>query len=395
MSFRCHWVIVVFAVLAAACSSSTTSSSTQTDAGQAAQDVASAIDTAIDSASSVDSVSSVDTTEPVDTIVDAGPQVPTCVATGAPGKDFDQSATGSDPYEKVGDFTISSLDGPVTLSKLWTGCDGHMFVIYHPDSKYASYAGAIWNSNPNVVFNQAPKDTHWYFLSYSSGDQAKQDVSIQRDKWLDALSKLSDEEQSHWKPRLHFIPVNAWQLPGWIGQTLKKKAVFHFGIDALQRRREIGLARPPMGNQPGNLRHLMFETQWYAWELKTRHQIDTLPDKKTVTIFDQVPVQSGWGGKKKFVDVEMPSAEELAQYDGAHLEIAHGCDGGLDSNCPDWDRETSLFVCDVPKGDTEPAPMACVATETQDCSCLGADGKTRTAKRKCNKDLSGFGACNC
>ena len=169
-------------------------------------------------------------------------------------------------------------------------------------------AGAIWNTSPSVVFTQAPKDTHWYFLSYSSGAQAKQDVEAQRNKWLDALSKRPEEEQAHWKPRLHFVPVSAWQLPGWIGATLKKKGVFHFGIDPMQRRREIGMARMPMGNQPGHLRHLVFETQWYAWELKQHHLIETLEGKKTVTIFDKVPVQSGWGGKKKFTDVDMPSA---------------------------------------------------------------------------------------
>ena len=308
---------------------------------------------------------------------------------------FDDSANGSEPYEKVGDFMINTVDGPISLSKLWTGCGGHMFVINHPDPKYAAYAGAIWKTDPNVVLKQAPKWTHWYFLSYSPDAQATAEVTAQREKWLNALLMLPKAEQEHWKPRLHFVTGQAWNLPGWIGQTLKKKSVFHFGIDAQQRRREIGLARMPIGNQPGNLRHLMLETKWYQWEVETDHKLAQLKKPTVVTIFDKVPVHSGWGYKKHFVQVELPNKAKMAEFDSAYLEIAHGCQGGIDKNCPDWDRETSLFLCDRAKDTAVPPPSQCTKSDAKPCPCIGSDGSETKGTQKCNKDGKGYGACQC
>ena len=133
---------------------------------------------------------------------------PACSATNPTGEPFDTTASGSDPWQKVSDFTVPTIDGPVSLSKLWTGCDSYVFVIHHPDPKYSAYAGAVWSSPPPVLFKEAPANTHWFFLSYDTN--AKQQVTAQRDKYLDALLKLPAKDQAHWKPRLHFVTQRAW-----------------------------------------------------------------------------------------------------------------------------------------------------------------------------------------
>ena len=320
-------------------------------------------------------------------------QGPACSATNPNGAAFDGTAKGSEPWQKVGDFTVPTVDGDVSLSKLWTGCDSYVFVIYHPNKQYAAYAGAVWKTSPSVLFKEAPKNTHWFFMSY--GSDAKGDASAQRDTYLDALLKLPAAQQKHWKPRLHFVTQRAFDLPGWIGASLKKKSVFFFTIDRHQRRREVGLVKPPVGNQPANLGYLAVESRIYNWEWQTDQDLAALPSPTVVDIFDKTPVQSGWGGKKHFVDVTLPAKDKMATLDTASLEIVHGCKDGIDKNCPDWDRETSLFLCARPKSEGPPPPVACKAKEKKPCPCIGADGKGAEGTQTCKNDGSGFGACSC
>jgi hypothetical protein len=382
---------------ATACSGNDTQTTTTPVA-----DTGTEADAGTDSGTETDAVAGTDTKTETETDTEAeadaglgttAPFGPACSPTNPNGAAFDNTATGSAPWDKVGDFTVATVDGDVTFSNLWTGCDSYVFVIHHPDPKYAAYAGAVWKTNPTVLFKQAPKNTHWFFMSYDNNAQSA--VSNRRDAYLNALGNQPADVQAHWKSRLHFVTTRAWDLPNWIGATLKKQGVFFFTIDRQQRRREVGLVKSPGGNSSASLRYLGLEALSYNWEHKLDQTTAAFKDKTVVTILDKVTVHGGWGYKKHFVDVTLPDAKAMATFDSASLEIAHGCKDGIDKNCPDWDREVSLFVCDTAKNPGVPPPVACTGTDAEPCTCLGADGVERKATRKCAKNGSGYGACGC
>lgn len=43
--------------------------------------------------------------------------------------------------------------------------------------------------------------------------------------------------------------------------------------------------------------------------------------------------------------VQLPSAERLSRYTGLHLDLALGCGGVRDEDCPAWDHVVQLYVC--------------------------------------------------
>ena len=320
---------------------------------------------------------------------DTSPAVPTC----GPQAAFDPTASGAAPSSRVGDLTLPTLDGDWNLAKNWTGCDSYVFVFTAPDAKY-TYAHAVWSSAPADLLKNSPTNVHYFFGSYDADDDtANATVQKQKDRFDAALAKLTPEKQAAWEGRLHYIAVVPFNLDGWLGAALQKAGVFGLAIDRQQTWRELGSLALPGANP--TLKSLVYEVQRLEYEAKNLNT--EAADKATVvSLWDHVNGGNGWGPPKVYADVTLPDAGEMAKFDTLMLDMAHGCKDGLDANCPDWDREAYMNVCDNTTESAASVAMACqTGTDTMDCTCAKPDGRSSVGKRACNADGKGYGVCEC
>ncbi len=359
-----------------------------------ADDVASGADAAdaqvSDVAEVADDAASTDDAQADDaaTDQDTGPALPTC----GPQAAFDLSAAGSGPGARVGDITLPTLDGDWSFAKNWTGCDHYVFVFTAPDAKY-TYAHAVWNSNPGDLLKNSPPNVHYFFGSYDADDEtATATVQAQKDKIDIALGKLSSDLQAQWAGRLHYLTVVPFNIDGWLGAALQKQGVFGFAIDRQQTWRELG-SLTGAGSSPV-LKALAYEVQ--RWEYEAKNAIAAAADGATVILlWDHINGGNGWGPPKVYADVTLPDAAEMAKFDTLKLDMAHGCTDGKDANCPDWDREAYMNICDWTTEPADSVAQSCSGTETVECGCAKPDGRTSKGTRTCAADGKSFGACAC
>ncbi len=316
-------------------------------------------------------------------VADTGPTVPTC----GPQAAFDLTATGTTPGTRVGDLTLPTLDGDWNLAQSWTGCDSYVFVFTAPGSQYSA-AQAVWKSSASDLLKNSPKNVHYFFGSYEADDAtAAATVQTQKDRFDTALAALPAEKQAAWAGRLHFLSVVPFNLANWLGAALQKAGVFGLAIDRQQQWREIGGI--------SNLKSLMYEVQRADYEAK--NALAEAADHATVVqLWTQTNGGNGWGPPKVYADVTLPNASQMAQFDTATLDMAHSCTGGLDANCPDWDREAYMNLCDQTTETAASVAMACqTGTDTLACGCVKPDGRSSVGTRACAADGKSYGGCEC
>ncbi|MFT7623610.1 MAG: hypothetical protein ACI9WU_002793 [Myxococcota bacterium] len=328
---------------------------------------------------------------------------PACSAQNPWGEPFDMDASGSGPMEKVGDFTLPTLDGDWNLADAWTGCDTVLFIAMSPGSQY-QYAQAIWDTPFEDLLKATPTNVHFVFMSYDAG-AATEHVTALKAKADAALGGMAQALQDHWADRLHFMTTGAFQAPGWVGPTLMEKGVFWFGIDRFQRRREVGLMNFPGGN-PSSV-NLTYEANAWNFEWDREQWLDSMNEHTEVTVWDTQVVQSGWGYTKIFGDVTLPDAAEMSGFDTMLLDLALGCDGPDEGSCPDWDREVNMYVCELALADNIDAETACqpqvkddegnetTPADTLACECAGPLGTNVERTQTCNAEGTGYSDCGC
>lgn len=308
---------------------------------------------------------------------------------------FDAAAQGTGQnWQKVQDFTLPTLDGDWTLSQHWTGCDSYLFLGTAPGSKYAPVQAA-WSALNSAWLKGLPKHVHVFFLSYAGTPaEVEADVTGQRERLLEALAQLPETEQNHWINRLHFVSVSGFDAPGWLGPALKKKGAFWWAIDALQRRRDVGMPQLPQASKL-DLGLLSHEAILFEFERLRDGPGAKSPDL-SVPLWQDQAVGAGWSSGGPVLEVELPPAAELASYSGLELDMTHLCgDDHSDASCPDWDREGFLYTCSRPSAAELPeVASACDAGAKLACSCDLASGGTQAGSRSCQGGKA-FGACEC
>ena len=152
------------------------------------------------------------------------------------------------------------------------------------------------------------------------------------------------------------------------------------------------MLQPPGGGNPA-MKYLGYDVQRLEYE--AANLIALGKDNATVVpLWEGANGGNGWGPPKAFADVVLPDAAAMKQFDTLVLDMAHGCKDGLDANCPDWDREAYMNVCDQPVQTGDLVGIACQGTETVACDCTTPVGGASQGVRTCQKD--GFqGACEC
>jgi Peptide-N-glycosidase F, C terminal len=271
---------------------------------------------------------------------DLAPAGPACSAENPHGAAFDTGEPGTTSRTLAGDFTVPTLDGDFTLSTAWTGCDSFLFIPYNASSPSSK---ALWSSSLDDLLTLSPPGVHYVFASFSA-TTAMADVTEIKSRVDAALANLSAEDQAHWKPRFHYITAGVRTLGNWISTWLARPQLA-FGIDRLQRIREVGLLAPVTGQQnPPELDFLAYEARYYDFEW-SRQQ--TLHDAKIIHVFDGTTMD-------QTVVVDFPDAKTMAGYDTMELDLGMWCKDHLEANCAQWDYIQDLVLCDS----TDPPPDA-------------------------------------
>ena len=119
-----------------------------------------------------------------------------------------------------------------------------------------------------------------------------------------------------------------------------------FGIDHLGNLRKFG--RIPFGFVDFDLmQHLAYEAGFLSWE-KSRDEHLAAEPAFEIEVFNQEAIgDPGWRGKRGTADIELPTAEEMAQFDGLEIDLGLACKFREDGNCPPWDYEVNLYLCDA------------------------------------------------
>ncbi len=370
-----HGIFAAAALFALAACGAKTPTSAADDAAPADD----AADTAL-----ADVAAPADATGTEDAATDTGgPAAPTC----GPQAKFDQTATGTAPGTRVADLTLPTLDGDWNLAANWTGCDSYVFIFTAPGSQYAA-AQALWKSSATDLLKNSPTNVHYFFGSYDADDAtAAASVQTQKARFDLALSLLTVDKQTAWAGRLHYLAVVPFNLPGWLGAALQKAGVFGLAIDRQQQWRELGANTV--------LKSISYEVQRFEYEA-TNATAQAADQATVIPLWNLTNGGNGWGPPQVYADVTLPDASQMAQFDTATLDMAHSCTGGLDANCPDWDREAYMNLCDQTTETAASVEMACLAgTDTMACGCAKPDGSGSLGTRTCGADGKSFGACVC
>ncbi len=300
------------------------------------------------------------------------------------------------------DFTVSLIDeGDVTLSELWTGEDSLLFAIKYGAS---GYNNEFWNTSVASLFYYTPTNVHIFFGSFDPSYAT--DMSEMKQRVDAALQMLSADEQAQWVGRIHYIDAQANALPGSVGQFIISHGYFLFGIDRLQRWREVGLlwdltddSRPIgyLGNEAVYFNYeaeLHWKTQGLERDVATTLDVWTAGDRHN----------GGWaGGFSSRWDVEFPDADTMAGFDKMAIWLYTACPDhkqGKDAGCNEWDYIQTVFICDDVAQAPDPPAQACTfdgqdGPETTTCDCITPVGDTVEGSRTCLEDGTDFGPCNC
>ena len=353
-----------------------------------------------------------------------------------PGVPFNQGPYDVGVLEAAAPFVLTTLDGDWDYEAEWTGQDSFLIVLKWSGSDYNTQ---VWNSDLGALFDRTPKNTHLFFGSYDNSYH--EDVVTMQGRVDTALASFSAEDQAHWKAHTHFIDQNAQALSGGVGQFIAARSLFWFAIDRRGTWREVGSIHDwptqsypisSIGNEPYN----------YNYELQIDQEMEAM-NALVVPVLEDLQHGGGWGGgANSYVEVELPSAADLADYNRMAVHMWMRCPNhlqGVDNGCPEWDRTELVYLCDQPygAGAAEPVEVACqphvagsdeqqglcagtesacssdadceddvvcegyaaavteVAADTIPCTCQKPEGDVVDVERSCRADGTGYDACPC
>ena len=276
---------------------------------------------------------------------------PACEGPSPMGQPFDTGAGGIDSRSLAGDFTVPTLDGDWSLKASWTGCDSYVFVNYNAG---ITQSKQMWKSDVSFLLAASPTNVHYFFLSNAGDDAAAAaDVTAMKVRVDAAVATMSGEDQAAWAARFHYVTKGARNLNNWISQMIAKRttamaATLAFGIDRLQKIREVGLLSPVTGaaGTPWEMDFLAYEVRYYNFEWKREQALRAEKAPKIIHVLDGTQTD-------QIVDVAFPDAATMAGYDTMELDMGMWCKDHLENNCAEWDYIQDLVLCDKDSG---PAP---------------------------------------
>jgi hypothetical protein len=357
----------------------------------------------------------------------------------AEGQPWSTGPYGTEYRDVAGPFTVPTLRGDFDFQSSWTGHDSHVFLITQTG---VDYSQQLWASEVIYWLQKSPLNVHYFFMAYADKngvDDAASHMAAMKSRVDEAVTKIGliagKPSECNWRRRIHYVPVSAWSLGDWVGPMLQQTPRLVFAIDRFQQLRPIGLLS--LVNGPPLLYHVRFEPEYYNFEWE-REQNLVKDDVTVVTLFNGEAVNGST------IDVEFPSAEEMATYDTLEMDLSQFCEGHDDQNCFEWDykaflnvREHPLVVdnphaetacqpkinaveaqqevlglcpdgqttctADIDCADSEPCEGYSAAVEevigvdadTLECQCAVPGDLPRSSSYTCNEEGTGYGNCSC
>jgi hypothetical protein len=361
-----------------------------------------------------------------------------CLGVEPQGNPFHEGPYGTAMRDVAGPFEMATTDGNFSMTESWTGKDSFIFLLTQTG---IDYTAQLWNSPVYYWLRDSPKNVHYFFMAYPSKegvDDTEAHVNTMKARVDPELEKLGviygKATECHWRRRVHYVPISAWTVGGWIQEMLQEKGRLGFAIDRFQRLRNVGLLQ--LVHATPFLYHTLFEAQYFDFEWEREQEL-VKEGVTTVTLFDNIHTK---GGK---VDVALPSAEEMKDFDTLEMDLTSNCVDHDESQCPEWDTGASLSIGEHPleadnvNADTpcqekvptvEPSEevfgscddgMACgpdspcvdgtmcagyapsiegspeIAADTLPCWCAVPGSDNRESTHSCNNDGTGYNACDC
>ncbi|NUN12108.1 MAG: hypothetical protein HUU55_00575 [Myxococcales bacterium] len=238
----------------------------------------------------------------------------------------------------AGHFIARTTRGQYSLKDRWTGRDS-LFFLTMADG-YA-YPESLWASNFSFFLLEAPKNVQLFFMDVAGSSP---DLDAMQEKIDKSLSKLDFAEQCHWRRQIHFVTQPPGQITGWLGEFMQAVGYFGFAVDRQQRTRILGMLQPPQSNGALQLSYLANEAVYFNFE-RDREQALAEVESTEVVMFDNKHVGT------ETIDVEFPSAQQMAAYDTMLIDFSAFCPEHLDQNCGEWDYLSYMFMCERPVED--------------------------------------------
>ncbi len=281
------------------------------------------------------------------------PQPPSaCDVLGLPAVPFVEDAETTALHGTAADFTVPTTDGEFGLKASWTGCDS-VLIIQDVPKQEAGWTPALWSRDVNTLFTRLPKNVQLLFVSTQT-DAAKVTAALDGLKALvdEQLAKMSLEDAAWWQGRVHYVTTPATQLPGWVG-TLMKSPGWGIGIDRRQRIRFIGSYADPTRYDSTqqwfapNLSMVANEAVYYNYEAEREARL-AAQNATVVPVFKGEKLEDpGWAGTRGYADVTLPDEATMQGFDTLEADLHLGCVGGGElGDCPAWDYDVFLYLCD-------------------------------------------------
>ncbi len=253
-----------------------------------------------------------------------------------------QSGTGAAFDEVAGDFTVNTLDGPWTLSDHWSGCESYVFINY----ANTDYGNPLFESYPDGLFVNGPKNVHYFFGSYETDSSAiRARMQPIRDGLEEgfAVYELSEEDRAYWRSHLHFVVDPIQNATGSVGDFVRAEATVQhtFGITRDQRFDPVGSlytfssagTRPDFGNAA-------YAPHYDNYLASLREQLAAENDVTVVSVIDEADVT------QRVLDrtVALPDAPTMATFDTLKVDVEVHCRQDP-AHCSEWDRIADIRVC--------------------------------------------------
>jgi len=277
-----------------------------------------------------------------------------CGALGLPVRAFVDAQDDPTLYATAADVTVQTKAGPWHFKEAWTGCETYLFLQDKPrqDSGDA-WPKALWERDVDWFLQRLPANTHVFFVPTSADvTEVNAALALVEGQFATFLAGKDEATAARWRQRVHFVTETASALPGWLGQHFTNPA-WGVGIDRFQRVRYVGSYadfqryNATIGWFEPNLSMAANEARYYEFEAAREAALEA-EDATVVPVFtNQVIADEGWAGTRGTADVALPDAAVLAGFDTLELDLTLNCVGkGELGECPAWDYDVNLFLCD-------------------------------------------------
>ena len=240
---------------------------------------------------------------------------------------------------KMVDNVMSGQSSDWVFEEEWTGDESYIFIHYQGSSALW-YAADIYKQQ---LLSNSPDNVHYFFIS--SRSSYEDDVTTIKEQFDEILlSSFSEDEQSHWKSHLHFVPQHSLSMDNWLSEALNGKS--SMGINQMQQIMQTGYLGNPANFSGTYINYLAHEAIFYDYQYRTF--IEPTEDYNEVEIFDAVDYGGGGYGGGGSWSPTITSIVELPQtgnYDRVSVEAFMPCADYTDASCDDYDRIASMAIC--------------------------------------------------